>query len=126
MLLVKAAKKRFQVLRDDERDFLIAKVSIFCTKYDVLIPNFKDPYVSSLSSRRKLVNYTILHHYCIEVFCNIIDWQLQELNVRFDEMTTDFLHGIACLNPINSFSSFDIRKVMRIGEFIRMTLIIPI
>ncbi|XP_055807051.1 uncharacterized protein LOC129875853 [Solanum dulcamara] len=71
---------------------------------------------SSLRSRRKLANYTISHHYRVEVFCNIIDWQLQELNNRFDEVTTDLLHGIACLNPINSFSSFDIKKVMRMAE----------
>ncbi|XP_049357041.1 uncharacterized protein LOC125821698 [Solanum verrucosum] len=116
MLLVEVAKRRLQVLRDDEWDSLIAKVSTFCIKHDVLIPNFEEPYVSSLRSRRKLANYTILHHYRVEVFCNIIDWQLQELNDRFDEVTTDLLHGIACLNPINSFSSFDIRKVMRMAE----------
>ncbi|XP_055822054.1 uncharacterized protein LOC129890544 [Solanum dulcamara] len=52
----------------------------------------------------------------MEVFCNIIDWQLQELSDRFNEVTTDLLHGIACLNPINSFSSFDIKKVMRMAK----------
>ncbi|KAK4738634.1 hypothetical protein R3W88_002331 [Solanum pinnatisectum] len=41
---------------------------------------------------------------------------MEELNDRFNEVTTDLLHGIACLNPINSFSSFDIRKVMRMAE----------
>ncbi|KAG5582849.1 hypothetical protein H5410_053476 [Solanum commersonii] len=116
MLLVEVAKRRLQVLRDDEWDSLIAKVSTFCIKHDVLIPNFEEPYVSSLRSRRKLANHTILHHYRVEVFCNIIDWQLQELNDHFDEVTTYLLHGIACLNPINSFSSFDIRKVMRMAE----------
>ncbi|KAK4718101.1 hypothetical protein R3W88_016439 [Solanum pinnatisectum] len=116
MLLVEVAKRRLQVLRDDERDSLIAKVSTFCIKHDVLIPNFEEPYISSLRSLRKLANYTILHHYRVEVFCNIIDWQLQELNDRFYEVTTDLLHGIACLNPINSFSCFDIRKVMRMAE----------
>jgi len=50
------------------------------------------------------------------VFCNIIDWQLQELNDRFNEVATDLLHGIACLNPINSFSSFDSKKIMRMAE----------
>ncbi|KAK4730090.1 hypothetical protein R3W88_023078 [Solanum pinnatisectum] len=100
----------------DEWDSLIAKVSTFCIKHDVLIPNFEEPYVSSLKSRKKLANYTILHHYHVEVFCNINDWQLQEPNDHFDEVTTDLLHGIACLNPINSFSSFDIRKVMRMAE----------
>ncbi|KAG5624550.1 hypothetical protein H5410_009768 [Solanum commersonii] len=116
ILLVEVAKRRLQVLRDDEWDSLIAKVSTFCIKHNVLIPNFEEPYVSSLRSRWKLANYTILHHYRVEVFCNIIDWQLQELNDRFDEVNTDLLHGIACLNPINSFSSFDIRKVMRMAE----------
>ncbi|KAH0762927.1 hypothetical protein KY290_019000 [Solanum tuberosum] len=116
MLLVEVAKKRLQVLRDDEWNFLIAKVSIFCTKHEILIPNFEEPYVSSLRSRRRFAHYTVLHHYRVEVFCNIIDWQLQELNDRFNEVSTDLLHGIACLNPINSFSSFDSKKIMRMAE----------
>ncbi|XP_016540969.1 uncharacterized protein LOC107841622 [Capsicum annuum] len=116
MLLVEVAKRRLQVLRDNEWDSLIDKVSIFCTQLDILIPNFEEPYVSSLRPRRKLASYTVLHHYRVEVFCNIIDWQLQERNDRFDEVTTDLLHGIACLNPINSFSSFDIKKIMRMAE----------
>ncbi|XP_015163368.1 uncharacterized protein [Solanum tuberosum] len=82
MLLVEVAKKRLQVLRDDEWNSLIAKS----------------------------------HHYCVEVFCNIIDWQLQELNDRFNEVATDLLHGIACLTPINSFSSFDSKKIMRMAK----------
>ncbi|XP_049366654.1 uncharacterized protein LOC125831527 [Solanum verrucosum] len=57
MLLVEVAKKRLQVLRDDEWNSLIAK-----------------------------------------------------LNDRFNEVSTDLLHGIACLNPINSISSFDNEK----------------
>ncbi|XP_055814477.1 uncharacterized protein LOC129884154 [Solanum dulcamara] len=115
-LLVEVAKRRLQVLRDDEWDSLIAKVSTFCSKHDVLIPKFEEPCVSSLKSRRNLANYTILHHYRVEVFCNIIDWQLQELNDRFDEVTTDLLYGIACLNSINSFLNFDIKKVMRMAK----------
>ncbi|XP_016514044.2 uncharacterized protein LOC107830883 [Nicotiana tabacum] len=59
---------------------------------------------------------TFLHHYRVEVFCKIIDWQIQELNERFNEVTTYLLHGIACLNPINSFSSFNISKIMRMTE----------
>ncbi|XP_059310239.1 uncharacterized protein LOC132061435 [Lycium ferocissimum] len=50
------------------------------------------------------------------LFCKVIDWQIQELSYRFDEVTTDLLHGIACLNPIDSFSSFDLRKIMRMAE----------
>ncbi|KAM3238874.1 hypothetical protein P3L10_013907 [Capsicum annuum] len=42
-------------------------------------------------------------------------WRKQ-LNDRFDEVRTDLLHGITLLNPINSFSSFDIKKIMRMTE----------
>ncbi|XP_049410402.1 uncharacterized protein LOC125873526 [Solanum stenotomum] len=39
--------------------------------------------------------------------------KLQELNDHFNEVTTDLLHGVACLNLVDSFSSFNIRKIMR-------------
>ncbi|XP_059280975.1 uncharacterized protein LOC132034599 [Lycium ferocissimum] len=42
-------------------------------KHDILVPNFKEPYVSSLRSRRRLGDNTVSHHYRVEVFCNIID-----------------------------------------------------
>ncbi|XP_075074852.1 uncharacterized protein LOC142162399 [Nicotiana tabacum] len=116
MLLVEVAKKRLQKLRKEEWNSLIAEISAFCIKYDILIPQFDELYVSSLRSRRKPDDCTVLHHYRVDVFCKIIDWQIQELNERFDEVTTHLLRGIACLNPINSFSSFDIRKIMRMTE----------
>ncbi|XP_047260178.1 uncharacterized protein LOC124893106, partial [Capsicum annuum] len=37
---------------------------------------------------------------------------LQELNDYFNEVTSDLLNGIACLNPIDTFSSFDIKKIL--------------
>ncbi|XP_070010412.1 uncharacterized protein [Nicotiana sylvestris] len=39
-----------------------------------------------------------------------------EFNGRFDEVTTNLLHGVACLNPIDSFSSFDIKKIMKMAK----------
>ncbi|XP_049367162.1 uncharacterized protein LOC125832066 [Solanum verrucosum] len=116
MLLVEVAKRRLQMLRDDGWDALINKVSTFCIKYNILLPNFDEPYVNSGRSRRKPSDYTVLHHYRVEVFCKIIDWQLQELNDRFNEVTTNLLHGVACLNPVDSFSSFNIRKIMRMAK----------
>ncbi|XP_055803498.1 uncharacterized protein LOC129872565 [Solanum dulcamara] len=58
----------------------------------------------SLSSSR-------VHGQCYDEASN-----MQELNDYFDELSIDLLHGIACLNPINSFLSFDIKKVMRMVE----------
>ncbi|XP_060202997.1 uncharacterized protein LOC132631440 [Lycium barbarum] len=116
MLLVEVAKRRLQSLREDAWDELIDKVSTFCIKYNILIPNFDEPYVNSGRLRRKPADHTVLHHYRYDVFYKIIDWQLQELNDRFNEVTTDLLHGVACLNPVDSFSSFNIKKIMRMAE----------
>ncbi|XP_075091664.1 uncharacterized protein LOC142171858 [Nicotiana tabacum] len=116
MLLVEVAKRRLQSLREYDCDSLIEKVSTFSIKYGILIPNFDEPYVNSLRSRRKSIDHTILHHYRVDVFCKIIDWQIQELNGRFDEVTTNLLHRVAYLNPIDSFSSFDIKKIMKMAK----------
>ncbi|XP_059311958.1 uncharacterized protein LOC132063436 [Lycium ferocissimum] len=117
MLLVEVAKRRLQAYRDDRWNSLISKVSLFCIKHGIFVPNFEEPYVSSLRSRWRLRYNKVSHHFHVEVFCNIIDWQLQELKDCFGEATTDLLHGITCLNPIDSFSSFDIRKIMKMAKF---------
>ncbi|PHU19356.1 hypothetical protein BC332_10507 [Capsicum chinense] len=65
MLLVEVAKRRLQVLRDNEYDSLFDKVSLFGTKHDILIPNFKEPYVSSLRSR--LLTLVVVPIICIGV-----------------------------------------------------------
>ncbi|XP_047266253.1 uncharacterized protein LOC107870717 [Capsicum annuum] len=84
--------------------------------YDILIPNFDEFYVHFGRSRRRFANYSISHHYRVEVFFKIIDCQLQELNDRFNEVRTNFLIGVACLNPVDSFASLDINKMLRMAE----------
>ncbi|XP_059285947.1 uncharacterized protein LOC132039491 [Lycium ferocissimum] len=126
MILVKVCKRRLQALRDNEWDPLLEKhsgwdslkekVETFCIKHKISLPNYDDPYTNSGRSRRKVVDYTTLHHYRVDLFYKIIDWQLQELNERFNEVTSDLLNGVACLNPIDSFSSFDIKKIVRMAE----------
>ncbi|KAG5597843.1 hypothetical protein H5410_039075 [Solanum commersonii] len=116
ILLVKVVKKQLQDLRNEEWDSLVENVSAFCVKYDILIPNFDEFYVNFGRFRCKVVEYTISHHYRVEVFFKIIDWQLQELNDRFNEVRTDLLIGVACLNPVDSFSSFDIKNILRMAK----------
>ncbi|XP_047267544.1 uncharacterized protein LOC124897962 [Capsicum annuum] len=42
----------------------------------------------------------------------ILKKNLQELNDRFNEVKSDLLNGAACLNPIDTFSSFDLQKIL--------------
>ncbi|KAK4713792.1 hypothetical protein R3W88_019699 [Solanum pinnatisectum] len=116
MILVKVAKRRSSLKKNIGWDSLKENVEAFCIKHGISLPNFDDPYANFGRSRRKVVICTTLHHYRVDVFYKIIDWQLQELNDRFNEVTSDLLNGVSCLNPIDSFSSFDIKKIMRMGE----------
>ncbi|XP_050936272.1 uncharacterized protein LOC127144404 [Cucumis melo] len=55
----------------------------------------------------------------VSSFCNkhVIDMQLQELNNRFSEKSTELLLCVACLNPSNSFTAFDRQKLICLAQF---------
>ena len=52
-----------------------------------------------------------------EISYTIVDMQLQELNNRFSEANTDLLLCMACLNPSNSFVTFDKEKLIHLAKF---------
>ncbi|XP_047260545.1 uncharacterized protein LOC124893684, partial [Capsicum annuum] len=122
IILVKVAKRRLQALRDNEWDPLLKKnvgwdslkekAETFCIKHNIPLLNYDGPYAYSGRSRRKIVDYTTLHHYRMDVFYKIIDWQLQGLNDYFNEVKSDLLNGVTCLNPVDTFFSFDIKKIL--------------
>ncbi|XP_042443829.1 zinc finger MYM-type protein 1-like [Zingiber officinale] len=48
---------------------------------------------------------------------DVIDIILQEMDSRFSETTTDLLIYMSCLDPRNSFSRFDVQKLVRLAHF---------
>ena len=107
MDLVKVSKQRLQVMRNDKWISLLVEVSSFCTAHDIPILNMNEIFVVSERPQRNTQQNTNLHHYCVELFYIVIDLQLQELNNRFSKANTDLLLCMACLNPSNSFVTFD-------------------
>ncbi|XP_042451129.1 uncharacterized protein LOC122036026 [Zingiber officinale] len=47
----------------------------------------------------------------------VIDIILQEIDSRFSETTTDLLIYMSCIDPWNSFSRFDVQKLVRLVHF---------
>lgn len=86
-------------------------VSFFCDKHDIVIQEMNTSYFNFLESH---VTYSL--HLRIEIVYVFIYLHLQELNNRFDNLNTDLLLGIASLNPVYSFDSFDKGKIMRLVE----------
>ncbi|GMP43959.1 hypothetical protein CsSME_00013118 [Camellia sinensis var. sinensis] len=72
-----------------------------------------DVFVAQGRKRHNAQEITNLHHYRAKLFYIVLDMQIQELNVRF----TELLLCVACLNPSNSFSSFDRKKLIHLEKF---------
>ncbi|XP_057747944.1 uncharacterized protein LOC130967139 [Arachis stenosperma] len=117
MTLVKVSKQRLQSIRDDGWSSLLNEVLLFCDSHNILAPNMNDIFVTQGRSRRKIQKVSNLHPFQVELFYQVIDRQLQELNNRFTEVNTELLLCIACLNTSDSFFAFDKEKLLRLAEF---------
>ncbi|KAJ9173659.1 hypothetical protein P3X46_016773 [Hevea brasiliensis] len=60
---------------------------------------------------------TNLYHYRVELFYSMIDIRFQELNNQFDEVNTNLLLYMACLDPKDSFSAFGMGKLIQLAKF---------
>jgi len=117
MSLLKTSNERFKMMRENDRESLLEEVSSFCIKHDIDILNMDDEYKLCEHSRRKSQGITNLHHFRCELFNNIIDMQLTELDDRFTETSTKLLLCVACLSPNDSFSTFNKEKLIRLAFF---------
>ncbi|XP_071727748.1 uncharacterized protein [Rutidosis leptorrhynchoides] len=63
-----------------------------------------------------LEKITNQHYYEVECFNTVVDMQIQELGDRFNESSTELLTCMATLNPRDSFSLFDSKKLKRLCE----------
>ncbi|KAH0713615.1 hypothetical protein KY289_009574 [Solanum tuberosum] len=116
MGLLDLSKKRLQMMREDEWDSMMDEVRLFCGKHGISIPKMNEDY-SNGKSKRKKSNISYLHHFRVEVFYAVIDLALQELNNRFDVVTSDLLLGMASLSPVDSFANFHKDRIMKLAEY---------
>lgn len=103
-------------MRKNGWDFLVAEVSLFCNKNNIIVHCIDDEHVARGRSWHKVEDTTNLHHYRIELFYTVINMQHQELDNRFNEMIIELLLCMTCLNPKVSFSSFDKQKLLHLVQ----------
>ncbi|XP_070677893.1 uncharacterized protein [Malus domestica] len=128
MALVEVCKQRLQSLRDDDFGDLLNDVQKFCEEPDIVVPNMEDLHFVPGKSRRKAPRLTNFHYYRVDLYFQVLDTQLKELNDRFNEVNTELLLCMACLSLVNNFASFDKAKIVRLAQlypqdFDRMDLI---
>ncbi|XP_057803103.1 uncharacterized protein LOC131018393 [Salvia miltiorrhiza] len=115
--LVSLSKQLLQKTRDCGWETLLDKVTSFCTKYGIVVPDMEASYMPLGRSRRFVQQETNLQHFRIQIFVGVIDLQLMELNERFDEVNTELLKCTACLSPRDGFSSYDKEKILKLATF---------
>ncbi|KAJ1253972.1 hypothetical protein BS78_K144600 [Paspalum vaginatum] len=59
---------------------------------------------------------TYYHHFKYEIFNVVYDQIVVELSSRFNERSTQLLRRMACLDPKNSFASFDRDQLEELGK----------
>ena len=108
MQLIIDVKEQLQDMRDNGWDPLFKRVKTFCDKNKIEVPHmYKEINARGISTRRKQ-KVTNIHLYHVEVFLAAIDAILFEMNHRFGEVSSELLVCMACLNPRNSVSNFDV------------------
>jgi hypothetical protein len=117
MSLVGMAKRRMQEMRSDGWVSFYQNVISFCNEHGIQVPSPDGNYVPYGISTWFSSRQTNDDHFRREVYIGVIDKINQELDSRFDEVNMELLGCMAALNPIDSFASFDAKKVRRLAEF---------
>ncbi|XP_038713392.1 zinc finger MYM-type protein 1-like [Tripterygium wilfordii] len=113
--LISTTKTLLLKLRKDGWDTFFERVKLFCCQHDIDIPDMGGRYRVRRSCQRQ-DPITVEHHYHFDVFNEVIDFQLTELNSRFNEKTIELLTLSSALDPSDSFKAFNIEDICNLAS----------
>ena len=116
MHLITDTKDSLQDMRENGWEPLLKKVITFCEKNEIEVPDMDKEINVRGTSRRRKQKVTNMHYYHVELFLVAIDAILTEMNHRFSEVSSELLVCMAAFNPRDSFSNFDVKKLVRLAE----------
>ncbi|XP_050133208.1 uncharacterized protein LOC126609304 [Malus sylvestris] len=120
-------KQRLQFLRDDDFKDLFHDVQKFCEEHDIIVPNIEDLFSVPEKSRRETPKITNFHYYCVDLYFQVLDMQLKELNDHFNEMHSGFssLRGISDLAK-ELVKTGRCESYMLVYKLLTLTLVLPV
>ena len=115
MNMIVSVKSLLQKLRDDGWEPLLLAATNFCVGRNIAVPNMDDniPARGYPRSLRKMV--TNYHHYKVQIFNEVLDRNIAEMNNRFSETSTRLLLCTACLDPRDYINKLVAVIVMAVG-----------
>ena len=107
MNFVSSTKALIQKFRDEEWDNLLTTVKSFCEARDIDVLDMNAHYVERGGlARYQQDDFTIEHHYRVDIFYAAIYSILQELNHRFSKHAVELLNLSSALDPKEACESF--------------------
>ncbi|KAM5580829.1 hypothetical protein ABKV19_010171 [Rosa sericea] len=107
MKFVGHTKSFLQEMREEGWDDLVRNVESFCEKHDIDMPDMNACYKDGTGCGCQQRGFiTVEHHYRIDVFNALVDFQLSELNRRFSDQTSELLILSSTLDPRDNFRNF--------------------
>ena len=107
MNFVSSTKAFIQKFRDEEWDNLLTTVKSFCEARDIDVLDMNAHYVERGGlARYQQDDFTIEHHYRVDIFYVAIDSILQELNHRFSKHAVELLNLSSAFDPKEARESF--------------------
>ncbi|XP_041995755.1 zinc finger MYM-type protein 1-like [Salvia splendens] len=113
--LIQSVKHQLQSFREDGWEAMLDQTNRFCELHNISQVNMEDIIPRPGGKKHGVELITNLHHYRVEIFYQVVDLIIQEMNNRFYEASNDLLKCIACLDPRNSFSEFNEHQVIHIA-----------
>ncbi|CAL9012317.1 unnamed protein product [Prunus brigantina] len=114
---VENTKMQVEDMRKNGWDDFFMSVVSFCELHCVDVPNMGGRYMTGTRCSCQQKDFvTIKHAYRIDVFNDVIDCMMRELNDRFPEQTIELLTLSSALDPRNSFMSFNIEHICKLAE----------
>ncbi|XP_060974576.1 uncharacterized protein LOC115696633 [Cannabis sativa] len=117
MYLVSSTKTLIQKLKEDGWDELVDEVKSFCEPVNIPMPDFNAHYTTKRGRNRGEQDaITVEHYYRVDLFNAVINFQLQELNNKFNDSTVELLILSSALDPREMHTSFRIDDICKLVQ----------
>ncbi|XP_057788934.1 uncharacterized protein LOC131005850 [Salvia miltiorrhiza] len=114
--LICSVKYQLQSYREDGWKIILNQVNKFCELNYIPLIDMDGNITRPGYKRQGAPLITNFQYYYVEIFCQVVDLVIQEMNDRFSKASTELLSCIACLDPRNSFSQFNVDQLMRFAS----------
>ncbi|XP_073120278.1 uncharacterized protein [Henckelia pumila] len=117
MNLVSTTKALFHTLRAEGYDILLMIVQSVCENNGIEMPDMSACYRCGTGhSCQKRDSITFEYHYRFDVFNAAIDFQVEELNSRFNDGAIELLRLSVGLEPRDNFKLFNVDDIFNLAE----------